>query len=74
MYNIFVLGAGFSKPAGLPLCDELFKEILRKSKKTDIYQNILKKEKELFFYSFMITLPVIASTSSEPALFLVLAS
>lgn len=44
MYNIFVLGAGFSKPAGLPLCNELFKEVLRKSKKTNIYQNILKKD------------------------------
>lgn len=44
MYNIFILGAGFSKPAGLPLCDELFKEVLIKSKKTHIYQNILEKD------------------------------
>lgn len=27
-YRVFVLGAGFSKPAGLPLADELWREIL----------------------------------------------
>lgn len=31
-YRLFVLGAGFSKPAGLPLCFELFEQILEEAK------------------------------------------
>lgn len=31
-YRVFVLGAGFSKPAGLPLCFELFEQILEEAK------------------------------------------
>ena len=31
-YRIFILGAGFSKPAGLPLGDELWKEIIKISR------------------------------------------
>ena len=30
-FRIFILGAGFSKPAGIPLADELWKIILKKS-------------------------------------------
>lgn len=30
--RIFVLGAGFSKPAGLPLCFELFEQVLEKAR------------------------------------------
>lgn len=36
--NIFFLGAGFSKPAGLPLGDELFSEVMRIAKSTGIYE------------------------------------
>jgi hypothetical protein len=38
MSSIFVLGAGFSKPAGLPLGRELFPEILREAKNRQILQ------------------------------------
>lgn len=31
-YRVIILGAGFSKPAGLPLADELWSEILNRSK------------------------------------------
>ncbi len=31
-YRVIILGAGFSKPAGLPLADELWREILARSK------------------------------------------
>jgi len=31
-YRVIILGAGFSKPAGLPLGDELWGEILARSK------------------------------------------
>lgn len=31
-YRVFVLGAGFSKPAGLPLCFELFEQILEEAR------------------------------------------
>ena len=31
-YRVIIIGAGFSKPAGLPLADELWYEILRRSK------------------------------------------
>ena len=33
MYSIFILGAGFSKPAGMPLGDELFELILKEAKR-----------------------------------------
>lgn len=47
-FNIFILGAGFSRPAGLPLGDELFAEILKQAKTSVIYDNILKKDIEYF--------------------------
>lgn len=31
-YRVIILGAGFSKPAGLPLADELWRQILNRSK------------------------------------------
>jgi len=46
-YRIFVLGAGFSKPAGLPLCADLFTEILSLAKKNHLYGQI-KEDIEAF--------------------------
>jgi hypothetical protein len=48
MFSIFVLGAGFSKPGGMPLGSELFREVLKRAKKTTLYENILKRDIELF--------------------------
>jgi len=48
MFNIFIVGAGFSKPAGIPLGAELFKEALKRAKETVLYKNILKRDIELF--------------------------
>lgn len=48
MTKIFILGAGFSKPAGLPLGTELFKIILEESKKSSLYGNILKNDIDSF--------------------------
>ncbi|MEO1286442.1 MAG: SIR2 family protein [Chloroflexota bacterium] len=43
MQGIYFIGAGFSKPAGLPLGSELTAMILRKAKSLDsLYENILK--------------------------------
>ena len=48
MFSMFVLGAGFSKPAGLPLGSELFGEVLKRAKQTELYENILKRDIEYF--------------------------
>lgn len=48
MNSIFVIGAGFSKPAGLPLGTELFPLILKKAKSTNAYKNILKRDIERY--------------------------
>ena len=48
MYSIFILGAGFSKPAGIPLGSELFKEVLKRAKDIDLYEHILKRDIEQF--------------------------
>lgn len=42
--NVFILGAGFSKPAGLPLGNELFGEIIRYAKLRGLYENILQAD------------------------------
>lgn len=42
MYNIFFLGAGFSRPAGLPLGDGLWTEVLVASKSMGLYEKELK--------------------------------
>lgn len=47
-YRVLVLGAGFSKPAGLPLCAELFVEILKEAKLRGLYDNILKRDIDAF--------------------------
>ena len=47
-YSVLVLGAGFSKPAGLPLCAELFAHIIREAKLRHLYDNILKKDIDAF--------------------------
>src|SRR5205085_9868672 len=47
-YRVLVLGAGFSKPAGLPLCADLFTEIVALAKLRGLYHNILKKDIESF--------------------------
>lgn len=52
MYDIYILGAGFSKPAGLPLGNELFRKIIKESKKNDLYKNILKKDIRRYLYYF----------------------
>ena len=46
-YRILVLGAGFSKPAGLPLCAELFSEIVALAKLRGLYK-VLKKDIDRF--------------------------
>ncbi len=46
MYRVFVLGAGFSHQAGLPLGNELFVRIIQESKKGVLYENILKADIE----------------------------
>lgn len=40
MYNIFFLGAGFSRPAGLPLGDGLWVEILKTAKSKGLYESL----------------------------------
>ncbi len=55
-YNIYILGAGFSKPAKLPLGNELFEYVLKEIKKPTIwhnhtinlYENFLKDDIERF--------------------------
>jgi hypothetical protein len=49
MYSIFIIGAGFSKPAGYPLGQELFPEIIKEAKGlnprgVNLYANILKPD------------------------------
>ncbi|HDR16138.1 MAG TPA: hypothetical protein ENN79_11765 [Desulfobacteraceae bacterium] len=43
MFAFYLLGAGFSKPAGLPLGCEIFTEVMRRIKQTDavVYRNIV---------------------------------
>lgn len=53
MYSIFIIGAGFSKLAGYPLGQELFREIIIEAIKLDpsgvnLYKNILKPDIEDF--------------------------
>lgn len=48
MANLFILGAGFSKPAGLPLGLELFPEILNRAKQLGLYDNTLKRDINTF--------------------------
>lgn len=55
-YNIYILGAGFSKPAKLPLGDELFELVINEVKKTttwrgqkvNLYDNFIKPDIEKF--------------------------
>lgn len=55
-YNIYFLGAGFSRPAKLPLGDELFKFVLEEIKKPinwrgqiiNLYENFLKGDVQRF--------------------------
>jgi hypothetical protein len=42
--NVFILGAGFSKAAGLPLGNELFADIIKYAKIRGLYENILKDD------------------------------
>jgi hypothetical protein len=48
MYRLFVLGAGFSKPAGLPLGNELLAEVLDEAKRTSSFENILRPDIERY--------------------------
>lgn len=55
-YNIYILGAGFSKPAGLPLGNELFRYVVEEMKKPvhwreykiNLYEDYLKKDIEKY--------------------------
>jgi hypothetical protein len=47
-YRIFVIGAGFSRYAGLPLGVELWKLCLARTKKTIVYENKLKPDIDSF--------------------------
>ncbi|GAF89240.1 unnamed protein product, partial [marine sediment metagenome] len=46
--RFFVLGAGFSQPGGLPLGKDLFAQIVAETKRTVLYENILKPDIEAF--------------------------
>jgi hypothetical protein len=46
--SIFFLGAGFSRPAGLPLGNELFSEIIEYAKNNGLYERGLKSEIKAF--------------------------
>lgn len=48
MHTTYVLGAGFSHPAGLPLGNNLFAEILALSKQGVLYENIVKRDLERY--------------------------
>lgn len=48
MYRLLVLGAGFSKPAGLPLGDELLDDVVAEAKRTTAFDNILQPEIERY--------------------------
>jgi hypothetical protein len=48
MARLFILGAGFSHRGGLPLGKDLFPEIFKISKQTNIYNNILKIDIDRF--------------------------
>ena len=41
MYRLFIIGAGFSKPAGLPLGNELWKLVLEEARSTTTFYNLL---------------------------------
>jgi len=42
--NMYILGSGFSKNAGLPLGTEIFRQILSEAKNTILYDNIIKSD------------------------------
>jgi SIR2-like protein len=48
MYRLLILGAGFSKPAGLPLGNELLEEVVAEAKRTTAFENILRPEIERY--------------------------
>jgi len=50
MNRIFLVGAGFSKPAGLPLGKELFDLILTEAKKTTAYDYKLKPDIDRYLF------------------------
>lgn len=47
-YSVFILGAGFSKPAGMPLGDELFEVLLDEARRIGKYHDILQKDMDRF--------------------------
>ena len=64
MYDVFVVGAGFSRPAGIPLTSELFKLIVREAKATTAYHNILEPDirSYLEYYNKTHTTPITEDT------------
>ena len=54
MYRLFIIGAGFSKPAGLPLGNELWELVLKEAYETGFY-NLLEDDIERYiFYKKMV--------------------
>ena len=49
MYRIFIIGAGFSKPAGLPLGNELWKLVLNESYLEKNFYDLLESD----IYSYL---------------------
>jgi len=46
--NFYIIGSGFSKAAGLPLGTEIFEEVIKEAKKTEIYTRILLNDIERY--------------------------
>ena len=53
-YNIFIIGAGFSRPAGLPLGLELFEEVIAEATYRGLYpENSFLKRDILKFEEYL---------------------
>ena len=50
MASLLVLGAGFSKPAGLPLGNELFKLVIEEAKRRILWKNIIEPDIMKYLY------------------------
>jgi hypothetical protein len=48
MSSLFIIGAGFSKPANFPLGNELFSELIELAKLRRLYANVLKPDIEIY--------------------------
>ena len=50
MPSLIVLGAGFSKPAGLPLGDDLFKLVIQEAKRRVHWKNFIERDIEKYLW------------------------